>query len=88
MHYFWASVPMQRPATGHEQGCLRAQDEPAVRAHKKFLQAIADMDTAIARRNADHTNKIRADKAIAYTVLVPHAPSGITSSGIAQSVSY
>ena len=65
-----------------------AQDEPAVRAHKRFLQAMADMDRNIERRNADKTNKMRSDRAIPYEVLVPHAPSGITSSGVSQSVSY
>ena len=59
-----------------------------MQAHKKFIQAMKDMDTAIARRNGDQTDKIRADKAIPYTYLIPHAPSGITSSGVAQSVSY
>ena len=57
-------------------------------AHKKFLDAMRAVDMNIARRNGDKADKIRADKAIPYTYLIPHAPTGITSSGVAQSVSY
>ena len=66
----------------------RAQDAPAVSAHQKFIAAMKAVGMNIARRNGNKADKIRADKAIPYTYLIPHAPEGITSSGVAQSVSY
>lgn len=57
-------------------------------AHKRFLDAMRAVDNNIARRNGDQADKIRADKAIPYIYLIPHAQQGITSKGVAQSVSY